>query len=199
MGLKPLKALKKGLKTLQNEVKAKEEHLQAQLASWKPISPEDEAWLDHGTSLIESYANDITIQWSTEIEAWKKDQKKPPKDQQARNPSYLLLKVNPFYHYIFSSLLAHGLHTRQVLKVKANKIWQHSQDYQHTKLQVCSTTLQPKIITWSKAQQLYIPGVLALCNVEKHTAARQKTPLKPYTLSLCKFKDCSVHGQHANT
>jgi hypothetical protein len=48
-----LDILKKGLKVLENRVKAKKETLQAQLAKRKPISQEDEQWLDHNANLVD--------------------------------------------------------------------------------------------------------------------------------------------------
>ncbi|KAG6879796.1 hypothetical protein C0992_011594 [Termitomyces sp. T32_za158] len=90
-------------------------------------------------------------------------------------------------HVSPSVLIACGMDIeaeQRALKVEAGKIWEHSQDHQHTKLQLRSNALQRKISAWSKVQQLYTPGVMALCNAEEHTAAMQKMPLKPYTLML---------------
>ncbi|KAG6860644.1 hypothetical protein C0995_009065 [Termitomyces sp. Mi166 len=56
MGLNPLEVLKKSLKTLQNEVKAKKIQLEAQLAVQKPISSEDKAWLDQDGNLVDLVA-----------------------------------------------------------------------------------------------------------------------------------------------
>jgi hypothetical protein len=47
MPLKPLEVLKKGLKILQDQVRAKKEKLQAQLHAKKSISSLDENWLDN--------------------------------------------------------------------------------------------------------------------------------------------------------
>ncbi|KAH0578796.1 hypothetical protein H2248_002993 [Termitomyces sp. 'cryptogamus'] len=68
MGLKSLKILKKGLKTLQNEVKAKKEHLQAQLAAQKPISSEVEAWLDQDGNLVDFVAVVDTLETASDYE-----------------------------------------------------------------------------------------------------------------------------------
>jgi len=51
--LKPLKVLKKGLKILHNQVKAKRDKLQGLLAKKKSISPEDEEWLDHAANFVD--------------------------------------------------------------------------------------------------------------------------------------------------
>ncbi|KAG6895144.1 hypothetical protein C0992_002946 [Termitomyces sp. T32_za158] len=51
-------------------------------------------------------------------------------------------------------------------------------------LKLRCNALQRKIAAWSKVQQLYVPGVVALRQVEERSAAAQKTPLKPYTLCL---------------
>ena len=48
-----LKALKKGLKILQTQVKSRKDALQAQLEERKSISSEDERWLDHNTNLVD--------------------------------------------------------------------------------------------------------------------------------------------------
>ena len=53
MVLKPLKVLRKGLKTLTDHVKKKKEELQARLAERQPISAEDEQWLDHDANLVD--------------------------------------------------------------------------------------------------------------------------------------------------
>ena len=47
MAVKPLEILKKGLETLQKQVKSKKDQLQACLAEKKSISSQDEDWLDH--------------------------------------------------------------------------------------------------------------------------------------------------------
>lgn len=53
MALKPLEVLRKGLKILKNQVKVKKETLQAQLATNKSISSQDEKWLDHEANLVD--------------------------------------------------------------------------------------------------------------------------------------------------
>jgi hypothetical protein len=53
MALKPLEVLHKGLKILNNRVKAKKEALQARLAERKSISSQDEHWLDHDANLVD--------------------------------------------------------------------------------------------------------------------------------------------------
>lgn len=53
MPLKPLEVLKKGLKILQDQVKAKKEKLQAQLHVKKSISSLDENWLDNEANLVD--------------------------------------------------------------------------------------------------------------------------------------------------
>jgi len=53
MVIKPLNILKKGLKTLKNQVKAKKEKLEVQLAEKKSISLQDEKWLDHDANLVD--------------------------------------------------------------------------------------------------------------------------------------------------
>ncbi|KAG6881883.1 hypothetical protein C0993_012560 [Termitomyces sp. T159_Od127] len=68
MGLKPVEALKKGLKILQTEVKAKKEHLQAQLAARKPISPDDETWLDHDGNLVDFVVVVNTLETASDYE-----------------------------------------------------------------------------------------------------------------------------------
>ncbi|KAH0582496.1 hypothetical protein H2248_010439 [Termitomyces sp. 'cryptogamus'] len=68
MGLKSLEILKKGLKTLQNEVKAKKEQHQAQLAAQKPISSEDEAWLDQDGNLVDFVAVVDTLETASDYE-----------------------------------------------------------------------------------------------------------------------------------
>jgi len=50
---KPLDVLKKGLKLLQCRFKARREKIQAQLAEKKPISPQDEEWLDGEANLTD--------------------------------------------------------------------------------------------------------------------------------------------------
>ncbi|KAG6892040.1 hypothetical protein C0992_002159, partial [Termitomyces sp. T32_za158] len=68
MGLKPLEILKKGLKILKKEVKTKKEHLQAQLAAWKPISVEDEAWFDHEGNLVDFEAVMDSLETASDYE-----------------------------------------------------------------------------------------------------------------------------------
>ena len=53
MPLKPLEVLKRGLKILQDQVKAKKEKLQAQLHVKKSISSLDENWLDNEANLVD--------------------------------------------------------------------------------------------------------------------------------------------------
>jgi hypothetical protein len=53
MPLRPLEVLKKGLKILQDRVKAKKEKLQAQLHVKKSISSLDENWLDNEANLVD--------------------------------------------------------------------------------------------------------------------------------------------------
>jgi len=49
----PLDILKKGLNTLQRQVKARKEALQATLAEGKAISSQDESWLDNEANLVD--------------------------------------------------------------------------------------------------------------------------------------------------
>ena len=51
--LNPLDVLKKGLKTLRNQVKTKKERLQTQLAEGKSISLQEEKWLDREANFID--------------------------------------------------------------------------------------------------------------------------------------------------
>ncbi|KAG6860392.1 hypothetical protein C0995_011742 [Termitomyces sp. Mi166 len=67
-GLKLLKVLKKGLKTLQNKVKAKKEHLQAQLTAQKSISLKDEAWLDQNGNLVDFMRVVDTLETASDYE-----------------------------------------------------------------------------------------------------------------------------------
>ena len=53
MALKPLEALRKGLKTLTNRAKIRKDAIQGQLAERKPISAEDEYWLDHDANFVD--------------------------------------------------------------------------------------------------------------------------------------------------
>ena len=53
MSLKPLEVLKKGLKILQDQVRAKKEKLQAQLHAKKSISSLDANWLDKKANLVD--------------------------------------------------------------------------------------------------------------------------------------------------
>ena len=53
MALKAIEVLRKGLEILKKQVKVKKEALQAQLAEKKPISSEDEQWLDHDANLVD--------------------------------------------------------------------------------------------------------------------------------------------------
>jgi hypothetical protein len=53
MPLKPCEVLKRGLKILQDQVKAKKEKLQAQLHAKKSISSLDENWLDNKANLVD--------------------------------------------------------------------------------------------------------------------------------------------------
>jgi hypothetical protein len=53
MPLKPLDILRKGLKSLENEVKAKRDHLLARLADQKSITSSEEHWLDNDANLID--------------------------------------------------------------------------------------------------------------------------------------------------
>jgi len=48
-----LNILQKGLKVLTDHVKTKKQVLEAQLAERKPISPEDEQWLDYEANLVD--------------------------------------------------------------------------------------------------------------------------------------------------
>jgi hypothetical protein len=49
----PLEVLRKGLKTLHDQVKAKKEQLQAQLAEGKSIPLQDAEWLDGEANLVD--------------------------------------------------------------------------------------------------------------------------------------------------
>ena len=49
----PLEILKKGLTTLQNEVKDRKERIEADLSAKRPISMEDENWLDSEANLVD--------------------------------------------------------------------------------------------------------------------------------------------------
>jgi hypothetical protein len=53
MLLRPLEVLKKRLKILQDQVKAKKEKLQAQLHAKKSISSLDKNWLDNEANLVD--------------------------------------------------------------------------------------------------------------------------------------------------
>ena len=53
MSLKPLEVLRKGFNVLQGQFRAQKEKLQTQLAERKPISSEDEKWLDHEANLVD--------------------------------------------------------------------------------------------------------------------------------------------------
>jgi hypothetical protein len=53
MALDSLDILKKGLKTLSEQVKARKVKLEAQLAEGNPISPEEEQWLDWEANLVD--------------------------------------------------------------------------------------------------------------------------------------------------
>ena len=53
MASSPLNVLKKGLKTLYEQFKAKKGQLQAQLAEGKSISSQDERWLDGEANLVD--------------------------------------------------------------------------------------------------------------------------------------------------
>ena len=53
MVLNPLNVLKKGLKTLRNQVKTKKEQLQTWLAEGKSISSQEEKWLDGEANFID--------------------------------------------------------------------------------------------------------------------------------------------------
>ena len=55
-----LEVLRQGLKTLTDWVKTKKEELQARLAERKPISAQDEHWLDHNANLVDE-------QWVLEV------------------------------------------------------------------------------------------------------------------------------------
>ncbi|KAF8225315.1 hypothetical protein L208DRAFT_1228355, partial [Tricholoma matsutake] len=55
MAVKPLEILKKGLETLQKQVKSKKDQLQACLAKKKSISSQDENWLDHEANLVNEH------------------------------------------------------------------------------------------------------------------------------------------------
>jgi hypothetical protein len=53
MASKPLDALRKGLKTLNDRVKIKKDAIQGRLAERKPISAEEEHWLDYDANLVD--------------------------------------------------------------------------------------------------------------------------------------------------
>jgi hypothetical protein len=53
MASKPLKALRKGLKTLTDHLKTKKDAIQCQLVERKPISAEEEHWLDYDANLVD--------------------------------------------------------------------------------------------------------------------------------------------------
>ena len=55
MAVKPLEILKKGLETLQKQVKSKKDQLQACLAEKKLISSQDEDWLDHEANSVDEH------------------------------------------------------------------------------------------------------------------------------------------------
>ncbi|KAG6901538.1 hypothetical protein C0995_010776 [Termitomyces sp. Mi166 len=59
---------------------------------------------------------------------------------------------------------------QHALSVKATRIWNYLQDWQHTKLQLQCNALQWKILAWSNIQQLYVPGIITLCRVKEHVA-----------------------------
>ncbi|KAG6848619.1 hypothetical protein H0H93_015447 [Arthromyces matolae] len=88
--------------------------------------------------------------------------------------------------YVIRSIVQESIliSARRSLNSEAAKIWEHSQDRQHTKLQLRSNTLQRKIASWTRIQQMYIPGVVALRQAEEHALAAQKKSSKPYTMCL---------------
>lgn len=53
MAPKPLDVLRKGLKRLRSDVKAKKDCLLAQLADRRPITSQDEHWLDNDANLVD--------------------------------------------------------------------------------------------------------------------------------------------------
>ncbi|KAG6818228.1 hypothetical protein H0H93_006665 [Arthromyces matolae] len=88
--------------------------------------------------------------------------------------------------YVIRSIVQESIliSARRSLNSEAAKIWEHSQDRQHTRLQLRSNTLQRKIASWTRIQQMYIPSVVALRQAEEHALAAQKKPSKPYTICL---------------
>lgn len=53
MAPKPLDVLRKGLERLQSDVKARKDSLLAQLANRRPITSQEEHWLDNDANLID--------------------------------------------------------------------------------------------------------------------------------------------------
>ncbi|KAG6914117.1 hypothetical protein DXG01_002336 [Tephrocybe rancida] len=162
---------------------------------------------DHVTAHFElntSLPRDLLLKWTTAVEAWERDPSQPnPLVSIVDTPTQAAVRrelaqaeaseLGTTAEYSLddrvspSVLISCGLDLeaeQRSLAVEAQKIWNHSQDRQRTKLQLRSNTLQRKIAVWSNIQQLYIPGVSSLRRVEEHQAAAKKKPLTPYTLSL---------------
>ncbi|KAG6895762.1 hypothetical protein C0992_012803 [Termitomyces sp. T32_za158] len=156
--------------------------------------------------LTASLPQDLVSKWTAEIEAWEKNPKEAktnPLESNVETPSQAAVcrelaqteaqeagttsETSLDNHVSPSVLITCGLDIeseQRSLKAEAAKIWEHSQDRQHTRLQLRCNALQRKITAWSKVQQLYVAGVVTLRNMEETAAAAQKTPLKPYMLSL---------------
>jgi hypothetical protein len=68
MALKPLEILKKGLKTLQKQVQPKKDQLLARLAEKKPISSQDEDWLDQVEAVLDNLVSAGVLQASNRMD-----------------------------------------------------------------------------------------------------------------------------------
>ena len=64
-------------------------------------------------------------------------------------------------------------------KVSTNKVWNHSQDRELTRIQLRSNVLTRKIETWYRLLQLYIPSTVMLR--ERHSG---KKSIPPYDVPL---------------
>ncbi|KAG6884960.1 hypothetical protein C0992_005568, partial [Termitomyces sp. T32_za158] len=155
--------------------------------------------------LTATLPTDTVKKWTEEVEAWERwrgplsenmsEEPENPYDHQVELPTQaamrrrlaeaeandiasgkdLALDVNITPSVLISTGLDLKAKQRSI-KVELSKIWAHSQDRQHTRLQLRNNALSRKLSAWSQRQQLYIPAVVSLRRIDTATVNAHSTP-----------------------
>lgn len=77
-----------------------------------------------------------------------------------------------------------NLFHRRAVHREQSKLWAHSQDRQHTTVQLRSNALQQKLWAWFKLQQLYMPNVVVLRRKQDGSDGLGGNLQKPHEIPL---------------